>query len=75
MHRKAFPATRKDGMMIGGMDLREYYAAKALQGLIAHNGYTPEVKDVLIKQAFEIADAMIDVKVPDTVERVELGYT
>lgn len=74
MHKKAFPATRKDGMMTGGMDLREFYAAHALQGLIAHNGYSSEIRDSLVDQAFEIADAMLEKKVPDTVERVELGY-
>ena len=72
MQKKAFPISRKDGFVTGGMDLREYYAAFAMQGLLVHNGYKPDLKEALVTQAFEIADAMLEVKVADDVQRVEL---
>jgi hypothetical protein len=59
MQKKAFPSVNKDGPMQAGMDLREYFAAHALQGLIAKNGYQPENKEALSKVCFEIADALM----------------
>lgn len=50
-----------------GMDLRDYFAAKAMQGMLAHSTrykQRPEDKDLhwhkaLVKEAFEVADAML----------------
>ena len=39
-----------------GMTLRDYFAAKAMQGLIAHTG-NGEYR--IIKEAYEIADKML----------------
>lgn len=54
---------------VGGMDLRDYFAAKALQGMLAE-GYVPDrtvqwsiyedlFHDVYAKQAYLMADAML----------------
>jgi len=66
----AFPFVAEDesGTMINiGMTLRDYFAAKALQGICANpdDGHDPEIetydeyiKDV-VKDSYEIADAML----------------
>lgn len=56
------------------MTLRKYYAAKAMQGMLAHGTcYHPREQDshlhwhqALVKEAFEIADAMIAETSEDT---------
>ena len=40
------------------MNLRDYFAAKAMQGLIEHYGQS-DGKEPLARQAYEIADAML----------------
>ena len=47
-----------------GMTLRDYFAAKAMQGIISNPNYgifdgTNEVHIPTIKQCYEIADAML----------------
>ena len=44
----------------GGMSLRDYFAAKALQGLISRNGYNSYQS--LSMHAYDIADAMLKVR-------------
>ena len=39
-----------------GMTLRQYYAAKAMQGMCTNRLYTEEM---IVKHSFSIADAMI----------------
>ena len=57
----AFPTgiiTDGKGKIIGGsngMDLRDYFAAKAMQALIDNDGLFSEIP----AQAYEIADAML----------------
>jgi len=55
---KAFPASdmfeREDRK---GMDLRDYFAAKALQGLLASDTHAPV--NTFVEKAYEIADAMM----------------
>ena len=60
---KAFPLQTNDGSKIHfnlGMDLRDYFAAKALQGMIASPNCDTEVNvTVISRHAYLIADAMI----------------
>jgi hypothetical protein len=51
---KAFPYT---GAGSDGMDLRDYFAAKAMQGLLASETYDPVPQ--IVRNAYEIADAMM----------------
>jgi hypothetical protein len=56
----AFPFVAKDktGIMINvGMTLRDYFAAKAMQGILADPS-TPEIMDIA-GAAYEVADAML----------------
>jgi hypothetical protein len=55
---KAFPWT---GVGTDGMDLRDYFAAKAMQGLIAREDYqgTP---DGYAEIAYKQADAMMEAR-------------
>lgn len=43
-----------------GMSLRDYFAAKAMQGLIAAGRY--EYYALMVKRAYEIADAMLSAR-------------
>jgi len=54
----AFPTMLYEhGGESGGMTLRDYFAAKAMQGLLAgHSGNTP---DVFAEWAYKYADAML----------------
>ena len=67
---KAFPRTRlyvyEDGRLLEeagdkGMDLRDYFAAKAMQALISRDGSIKSKKDIekLPELSYLIADAMI----------------
>ena len=49
---KAFPNNRSEGM-----DLRDYFAAKAIQGLLASEVNAPI--NTFAKKAYEVADAMM----------------
>ena len=54
----AFPfGASKSQAFSTGMDIRQYYAAKAMQALIAIDQDKP--MDFIAKRAFEQADAMI----------------
>lgn len=58
---KAFPTTRnsQDGVWYteDGMDLRDYFAAKVLEGLVGRSGRMFELSD--IEHCYKIADAMM----------------
>lgn len=62
---KAFPASDKfDRDSRHGMDLRDYFAAQAMQGMLANKGYiygkTADEDDANgAKRAYKIADAMM----------------
>jgi len=43
-----------------GMDLRDYFAAKAMQGLLASSVHAP--LDEFVKRAYEVADAMMEAR-------------
>lgn len=57
----AFPVVTADRMWDQGMDLRDYFAAKAMAGLLA-NGFAfsdSKALGVLTRGSYEIADAML----------------
>jgi hypothetical protein len=51
----AFPATNHHGHKLEGMTLRDYFAAKAMQGLMDAAMPMPEIADA----ANDMADAML----------------
>jgi hypothetical protein len=73
---KAFPYFReiesiKEGYKAyaseDGMDLRDYFAAKAMQGLLAYHGGAYRISDAEIdadgaQRAYRIADAMMEAR-------------
>ena len=60
---KAFP---EGTINSGGMDLRDYFAAKAMQGLIAHFDFDRFKDDPLrvARWAYDAADAMMKAREP-----------
>ena len=42
-----------------GMELRDYFAAKVLQGLCANPDFTLEKSESMVKTAYECADLMM----------------
>ena len=55
---KAFPATSYFSESLNGMDLRDYFAAKALTGLLTEaNGDYQD--DAIATLAYQLADAMM----------------
>lgn len=65
----AFPCADREGSHYKGMSLRDYFAAKAIQGMLAGNvpfadvGYEPKVKATIMEHqaiaAYKMADAML----------------
>lgn len=58
---KAFPVTKFNSHRVGhdGMDLRDYFAAAALQGLLTNSVRLISGSDAVTK-AYEYADAMLE---------------
>jgi len=54
----AFPAMNDNGYWVKGMTLRDYFAAKAMQGILFE---CLETKDTA-KFAYEMADAMLEAR-------------
>ena len=46
-------------MRDGGLSIRDYFAAKAMQGMIASYGYLRSEVDVMAESAYDCADAML----------------
>jgi hypothetical protein len=44
---------------LGGMDLRDYFAAKAMQGDIASNARSDMRYEKIAERAYQMADAMM----------------
>ncbi|WP_332774399.1 hypothetical protein [Pseudomonas sp. ESBL1] len=65
----AFPApinsgrVRKDDSHMNGMTLRDYFAAKALQGLCADPNTSGAKREHLVAECYELADAMLAARV------------
>jgi len=49
------------GRLEEGMDLRDYFAAKALQGYLANSRYD-EFDHTTVKYAYQMADAMMEAR-------------
>jgi hypothetical protein len=45
--------------IIGGMTLRDYFAAKAMQGMLSENSGIRYPTDELVEFAYKVADAML----------------
>jgi hypothetical protein len=54
----AFPAMNDNGYWVGGMTLRDYFAAKAMQSIARETA--DEVKAA--RWAYEMADAMLEAR-------------
>ena len=52
----AFPHKAYSGLPVEGLSIRDYFAAKALQGMISMAGYTYDSRAVF---AYNQADAML----------------
>jgi hypothetical protein len=61
---KAFPTTIENTSTYGdkGMDLRDYFAAKAMQALLNSSYYQSADDDKIAKYAYEAADAMMEAR-------------
>jgi hypothetical protein len=57
---KAFPVIY-NAVHDEGMDLRDYFAAKAMQGLLASD--THANVDEFVRRAYEMADAMMEERI------------
>ena len=67
-YKRAFPTTIDnyyEGTETAGMELRDYFAAKALQGMFA-NSATKQVErtdlPIFAKVCYEMADAMMEAR-------------
>ena len=61
---KAFPVTSDNytsQYSEDGMDLRDYFAAKAMQGSISHGGFRDD-ESLFAKWCYETADAMMEAR-------------
>jgi hypothetical protein len=59
----AFPFNHFDlGATEHGMSLRDYFAAKAMQGLVENANWRGMPEDALAKAAYNMADAMLEVR-------------
>ena len=56
-HTRHFDDSQGAYMQDDGMTLRDYFAAKALQGLLA--GTSTSNGDVIVRDSYAIADAML----------------
>ena len=62
---KAFPINSTDGENFytnTGMDLRDYFAAKALQGLLANPDFDASLAVTIAYSCYEVADAMMEAR-------------
>lgn len=56
----AFPCDSRESREFAGMALRDYFAAKALQGLLATDlNCAPEYVQAIADSAYVLADAML----------------
>jgi hypothetical protein len=64
---KAFPYTDKHNNFVQqGMDLRDYFAAKAMQGYLSSIDYENSTGDIpdmeIAERAYKIADSMMEAR-------------
>lgn len=68
LNQPAFPSKRmpsihnpdQSPIEYQGMTLRDYFAAKAMQGIIAKYGNTLQSPETTAKEAYEMANAMLE---------------
>ena len=58
----AFPLKEPMSSDSEGMTLRDYFAAKALQGWISNPGPSDETLDEVAQWSYRVADAMIKIR-------------
>lgn len=62
---KAFPLY-EEGSVSEGMDLRDYFAGKVMQGDIANEAIGPKIKDYYLDELcdfyYRVADAMMEAR-------------
>lgn len=56
---KAFPATSYFSESLNGMDLRDYFAAKAMQGLLSTTKEETWIPNDVAEISYLVADAMM----------------
>jgi hypothetical protein len=63
---KAFPLSNMTGLNQQGMDLRDYFAAKAMQGLLSNPKLHEEILKIgqswIYDSAYAMADKMMEVR-------------
>lgn len=60
----AFPSTiTDDSLHVAGMSLRDYFAAKAMQGLMASPS-DPASEEIAAEWSYKVADAMLEARKP-----------
>ena len=57
----AFP-TPAHNLQNDGMTLRDYFAAKAMQGMLSENSGIRYPNDELVRFAYDLADAMMEAR-------------
>jgi hypothetical protein len=62
MNQPAFPAMNDNGYWVGGMTLRDYFAAQALAALIVREGKESFVVEEITITAYQYADSMLEVR-------------
>ena len=55
----AFPQQTDLKLSYTGMTLRDYFAAKAMQGLVENANWRGMPEDALAKEAYKLADEML----------------
>jgi hypothetical protein len=58
----AFPFSEDYGYFQSGMTLRDYFAGQALAGFAAHGGVWVADREVIARQAYKFADAMLKIR-------------
>lgn len=56
---KAFPIITNGGIHERGMNLRDYFAAKAMQGFMSRNLINGFDEDIISEMSYKVADAMM----------------
>lgn len=60
---KAFPAVHDKHLHQEGMDLRDYFAAKAMQSLLTHHELCMKDKvEIVAEVSYKIANAMMEAR-------------
>ena len=64
-YKRAFPTTIDnyyEGDETAGMELRDYFAAKAMQSLLTNHEYINLTMDIISSWSYQYADAMMEAR-------------